>query len=85
MVVPTAAIVPLYLVSFALLAFQYFRVNPDRRLLNLRCGLMVGAIVLVFVQVAFSARPLSLVLFLLGLFWLGYSLYLLRGLPPPRH
>jgi hypothetical protein len=85
MVVPTAAIVPLYLVSFVLLAFQYFRISPDRRLLNLRCGLMVGGIILVFVQIAFPDRPLSVVLFLLGLFWLGYSLYLLRGLPPARH
>jgi hypothetical protein len=83
--IPTAAIVPLFLVSFVVLAFQYFRVNPDRRLLNLRFGLMAGAIVLALVQIAYPGRPLSLVLLLLGLFWLVYSLYLLRGLPPARH
>jgi hypothetical protein len=83
--IPTAAIIPLFLISFVVLAFQYFRVNPDRRLLNLRFGLMVGAIILTFVQVAFPGGPLSLVLLLLGLFWLTYSLYLLRGLPPARH
>jgi hypothetical protein len=85
MMIPTAAIVPLFLVSFVVLAFQYFRVNPDRRLLNLRFGLMIGAIALALVQVGFPGWPLSLVLLLLGLFWLAYSLYLLRGLPPARH
>jgi hypothetical protein len=51
--IPTAAIVPLFLISFVLLAFQYFRINPDRRLLNLHFGLMIGAIVFALVQVAY--------------------------------
>jgi hypothetical protein len=85
MIIPTAVIVPLFLVSFVLLAFQYFRINPDRRLLNLHFALMIGAIVLLLVQIAMPGRPLSLVLFLLGLCWLGFSLFLLRRLPPPRH
>jgi hypothetical protein len=85
MIFPTGAIVPLYLVSFALLAFQYFRISPDRRLLNMHFTLMIGAIILLLVQVVMPGRPLSLVLFLLGLFWLGLSLYLFRHLPPPRH
>jgi hypothetical protein len=85
MIIPTAVIVPLFLVSFVLLAFQYFRINPDRRLLNLHFGLMIGAIVLLLLQVAYPGRPLSVVLFVLALFWLGFTLYLLRRLPPPRH
>jgi len=28
---------------------------------------------------------ISLIFFVLALFWLGLSLYLLRYLPPPRH
>jgi hypothetical protein len=85
MTIPTSAIVPLYIVSFVMLAFQYFRINPDRRLLNLRFGLMLGAIVLVFVQVLLPGRSLSMALFLLALLWLGLSLYLFRHLPPARH
>jgi hypothetical protein len=82
--IPTSAIVPFYIVSFVLLAFQYFRVNPDRRLLNLRFGMMFGAIVLAFVQILMPEPTLSLVLFLLALFWLGLTLFLFRLLPPPR-
>ena len=85
MIIPTAVIVPFYLVSFCLLAFQYFRINPDRRLLNLHFALMIGAIILLLVQIAVPDRPLSLALFLLGLCWLGISLYLERNLPPARH
>ena len=82
--IPTSAIVPFYIVSFVLLAFQYFRVNPDRRLLNLRFGMMFGAIVLAFVRILMPEPTLSLVLFLLALFWLGLTLFLFRLLPPPR-
>jgi hypothetical protein len=85
MIIPTPVIVPIFLVSFALLAFQYFRINPDRRLLNLHFGLMIGAIVLLLLQVAYPGRPLSVVLLVLALLWLGFTLYLLRRLPPPRH
>jgi hypothetical protein len=83
--IPTAAIVPLFLISFVLLTFQYFRINPDRRLLNLHFGLMIGAIVFALVQVAYPGWPQSMVLLVVGLCWLGFSLYLLRLMPPPRH
>ena len=85
MMIPTSAVVPFYIVSFVLLAFQYFRVNPDRRLLNLRFAMMLGAVVLVFVQILMPERTLSMVLFLLALFWLALTLYLFRHMPPPRH
>jgi hypothetical protein len=85
MAIPTSAIVPFFIASFILLAFQYFRINPDRRLLNLQFGLMLTAIVLAFVGILRPGGPLSVVLFLAALFWLGLSLYLFRHLPPPRH
>jgi hypothetical protein len=85
MIIPTGFIIPFYLVSFVLLAIQYFRINPDRRLLNMHFGLMIGAIILLLVQIATAGQPLSLALFLLGLFWLGLSIYLFRFMPPPRH
>jgi hypothetical protein len=83
--IPTSVIVPIYIASFILLAYQYFRIDPDRRLLNPHFGLMLGAIVLMLVQVLLPDPSLSMVLFLLALFWLGLSLYLFRHLPPPRH
>ena len=82
--IPNGAIMPLYIVSFIMLAFQYFRVNPERRVLDLRFGLMVGAVVLMFATVFLGNLPLSLVFFLLALFWLGLTLVLFRHIPPPR-
>jgi hypothetical protein len=79
------AIIPIYIVSFIILVIQYFRINPDRRILNLRFLLMLGAVVLLFATVFFSPMHLSLAFFLLALFWLGLSLYLLRMMPPPKH
>ncbi len=83
--IPSGAIIPLYIASFVVLAFEYFRVNPERRVLNLHFGLMVGAVVLMLADVFLVEWLLSLVFFVLALSWLGLSLYLLRHLPPPRH
>ena len=83
--IPSAAIIPLYIASFVVLAFEYFRVNPERRLLNLHFGLMGGAVVLMLADVFLVEWLLSLIFFVLALSWLGFSLYLLRHLPPPRH
>jgi len=85
MEIPSGAIIPLYIASFVVLAIEYFRVNPERRVLNLHFGLMGGAVVLMLADVFLVERFLSLVFFALALFWLGLSLYLLRHLPPPRH
>ena len=68
-----------------MLAFEYFRVNPERRVLNLHFGLMGGAVVLMLADVFLVEWLLSLIFFALALSWLGLSLYLLRHLPPPRH
>jgi hypothetical protein len=83
--IPDAAIVPLLIASFIMLAFQYLRVHAERRVLNLRFVLMVGAVVLMVATVGFDRWSLSLVFFLLALFWLGLTLYLFRLMPPPRH
>jgi len=82
---PTSVIVPLYLVSFVLLMIQYYWLNPERRVVNLRFGLLVGAVVLIFASVGLGNSPLSPALFLLALFWLALTLYLFRFMPPPRH
>jgi len=85
MYIPNGAIVPLFIASFIVLAFQYYRINPDRRVLNLQFGLMAGAIVLMFMAITMADPFMSLVFFGLGLLWLGLTLYLLRNIPPPRH
>lgn len=82
--VPLGAIMPLYIASFVMLAFQYFRINPERRVLNLRFGLMFGALVLTFSGVSLGNTAFTPVFFVLALFWLGLTLYLFRNLPPPR-
>jgi hypothetical protein len=86
MEIPSHAVVSLYVVSFIVLAFEYFRVNPVRRVFNLYFGLMLGAVVLMLARVFLVAEGwLSLAFLALALVWLGLSLYLLRRLPPPRH
>ena len=78
------AIIPLFIASFILFSFQYVRINPERRVLDLRFLMMMGAVVLLFTTVSLRNRSLSLVFFLLALFSLGLSLYLLRMMPPKR-
>jgi hypothetical protein len=83
--IPTAAITPLFVASFVMLALQYYRIDPRRRVLNLHFGLMIGAVVLIFASVALANPRLPSVFFLLALLWLGLTLYLFRLMPPPRH
>ena len=82
--IPSGVIVPLFLASFVLFGVQYYRLNHDRRLMNLQFGMMLGAIVLMLTVVFFRGALFSWVLFLLGLLWIGLSIYLLRKLPPAR-
>jgi predicted ferric reductase len=84
MSIPNGAIVPFYLASFVVLGFQYYRFNYDRRLMNLQFAMMLGAIALMLATVFVSAGLFSWTFLLLGLLWLGVSLYLLRRVPPPR-
>jgi len=82
---PTWTIVPLFIVSFVLLLFQYYRVNPDRRLLNLHFGMMVGDLVLMMCTITINSGPrLSQIFFALALIWLGSTLWMMRYVPPPR-
>jgi len=88
MIVPIGAIIPLFLVAFVLLAFQYLRVDPDRRLLNLHFVLMASGIILMFVYIMMldlHTHLFSMVFLALGLFWLATALLLLRTMPPPKH
>ena len=84
MQVSTSAIVPLYIVSFLMYLFQYRRIDPDRRVLDLRFGMMLGAVLLMFASNLLSDMVPSVIFLGLALFWLGLALYLFRMLPPPK-
>lgn len=83
--IPNGVIVPLFLISFVALYYQYFRINPDRRLLNMRFGLMLGAVALICASVFMTDWSLSPIFFILALVWVGLSLYLFRFMPPREH
>ena len=85
MEIPSGAIIPVYIASFVVLAIEYFRVNPEKRLANLHFGLMAGAVVLMLATVFLTEWFLALIFFALALVWLGLSVYLLRFLPPLEH
>ena len=77
---PTLAVVPPLLVAFIVLAFLHWRGKMANQILDTRFLMMVGAIVLMFVQIlAASTWPVvSLVCFPLAMLWLAVSLFLLR-------
>jgi len=85
--IPTGVILPCFLAAFVWLAYQYFVVNPDRRLLDARFILMAGAIVLnlAYLLVTPHTGIFPLVFLLLGLGWLGAALVLHRRMPPPKY
>ena len=80
--IPSWVIIPLYIVSFLLQFFQYYRIDPARRVLNPQFALMTGALVLMFTVIMLGNKSLSLIFFFLALLWLGLSIYLLRR---PKH
>jgi len=85
--IPTGAILPWFLVTFVWLAYQYYVVNPDRRLLNVRFVLMVGAIALTLLYLMASPHTgiFPVVFLLLGIAWLGAAAVLHRLMPPPKY
>lgn len=77
------AIAPFGLASFVVLLYQYYRINPDRRIFNLHFVLMVTAIALSLADVFFPAWSIVYCVLAVSLF--GFTLFLNRTLPPPRH
>jgi hypothetical protein len=85
--VPTPIVVLLFIATFLLVIWQYLQIDPKRRLLNLRFGLMVGAIAGAVGYPLFSFhspdnRQASWMFLALALFWLATAYYLLRRMPP---
>ncbi len=83
MQIPSVAIIPFCIVSFVLQAWQYYRINPDRRIFNTRFGMMFLAVFVMFADVFFGVW--SLIYFALAVVSLALSIYMIRLMPPPRH
>ena len=80
-------ILPLFIVGFLLANYQYLAIDPKRRILNARFGLMIGAIIAVIGYPIYAwkvpgDRHTSWVMLGLAIFWVLYSLFLLRRMPP---
>jgi len=85
--VPRPLIILPFLVAFVLTTYQYYKIDPMRRLLNVRAGLMIGAILCAFGYPIYTFlypddRRMSWVFFGLAVAWLVTSYYLLRRVPP---
>jgi hypothetical protein len=85
MLIPSSLSIVCFLAAFVLTAFQYYRLNPERRIINIRFLLMVSAVVLMFLDLFLGASPsASMLFFALAVVWLGAAVYYLRLMPPPK-
>lgn len=87
--VPTSIISLLFVAAFLLTLWQYFRIDPRRRILNLRFVMMICAVTAaigypVFVANHRAGRHASWWVLGLALFWLASSYYMSRRMPPPE-
>lgn len=86
-VIPTILIFLPFLAAFCLTTWQYYQIDPRRRILNLRFMLMASAIVAMFFYLFHvfnypDDRRTSWIFEALGVIWLGWSWWLLRRMPP---
>jgi hypothetical protein len=84
--VPEVIIIPPFLVAFVLATWQYLKIDPKRRILNVRFALMAGATIAAFGYPIYTYyypedRRASWLLLALGLFWMATTYYLFRRMP----
>jgi hypothetical protein len=85
--VPMFIIILLFLAAFFLITWQYFQIDPKRRIMNLRFLMMVCACAAAIGYPLFNLthpgdRHASWLFCGLGLFWLVSAWFLLRNMPP---
>jgi hypothetical protein len=85
--VPSPLIILSFLATFILCSWQYYRIDPERRVLNARFGLMFSSIVGAFGYPIYlyeypGDRRMSWIMFVAAIVWLGLAWYLLRRIPP---
>ena len=81
MSVPSWITILICLVTFLVALFEYYRADPEKRVLNPYFGLAIVAIVMLVVNVFSHDAGLSGWLFILAVVWCGLTLYQLRSLP----
>ena len=81
MTIPYWINIVICIATFVVALFEYYRIDPEKRVLNLHFGLAAGAIVMAAVNVFMRDPSPSLWLFLLAAAWCGFTLYQLRLLP----
>ena len=84
---PRPVIILLFLASFGLLVFQYVEIDPKRRVLNLRFGMMISAIAGAIGYPLFTFffpgnRQASWLFLAVALVWIATAYRLLRRMPP---
>jgi hypothetical protein len=77
--IPTFAIVPLLIAAFVVLTIDHYQLNPVNPVRNIRFGMMVSAVLLMFIQIVLGGVSawISLVIFLLSAIWLVTACYML--------
>lgn len=93
MIIPTGLIMVLLLAAFVLTCFQYYRADPQRRVVEPRFAIMaVTAVIAISYPIAsglVQSRPhlaeLSYIYLVAALVCLGGSYFLLRRMPPKPH
>ncbi|HET8997132.1 MAG TPA: hypothetical protein VFN42_10745 [Acetobacteraceae bacterium] len=93
MIIPSGIIMPLFFVGFAMTCYQYYHIDPRRRVLNLRFAIMavttVGAVSFPVVQYLYGQKallaPVSQGYTAAGVLCLVLSYILLKRMPPAEH
>jgi len=85
--IPMPLIILPILAAFVLISYQYYRIDPEQRFLNLRFVMMVAAIVMAFGYPIYDFfhprdRHASWVFLALAIIWLAVAYHLLRRVPP---
>lgn len=93
MVIPSGIVMPLFFVGFIMTCYQYYHIDPRRRILNLRFLIMavttIGAVSFPIAQYFYEAGPLlarvSQGYTAAGMLCLVASWVLLKRMPPAEH
>ena len=93
MVIPSGIIMPLFFVGFLMTGYQYYHIDPRRRVLNLRFLIMavttIGAVSFPVMQYVYDDRALwasmSQGYTATGVLCLVSSYVLLKRMPPAEH
>ena len=87
--VPSSVVILCFIVAFLMVGRQYYKIDPKRRVLNLRFAMMFVAFLVAFGYPIYTSvhpveRPVSWALLALGVVWIAGAYVLQRRMPPPE-